>query len=318
MSVKEIWLIGAGAMAIEYAKVLKDLPCSVTVIGRGGRSATIFEEKTGIHVVCGGLAEYLMHTENRPDMAIVATGVLDIAENARFLMDAGVKRVLLEKPGGINKQEIDTLSQRADIVGGDIFIAYNRRFYASVLGAQTIIKEDGGVTSFQFDFTEWTSVIEKLEKPAKELNSWFLTNSGHVLDMAFFLCGEPARLEPLVAGNLPWHLAGSIFVGTGISKSGALFCYHANWDSAGRWGVEVNTAKRKLIFRPLEKLQIMMKDSVEIKFAELNYELDEKYKPGIYLQTQAFLNSEDQYFMTIQQQAERMIWNYKIIDTEIS
>ena len=314
MSEHKIWLVGAGQMALEYVRVLKELPCEFIVIGRGESSATAFEQKAGVPVICGGLEQHLRKAGEPPEMAILAAGVLDLAENARLMMNAGIKRILLEKPGGINYAEIETLSRQADLTGCDIFVAYNRRFYTSVFEAEKYIKEDGGVESFQFDFTEWSSSIEKLNKPEKELNGWLLTNSGHVLDMAFFMGGEPQKLESFVSGHLPWHPAGSVFAGAGIAINGALFSYHANWGSAGRWGVEINTPKRKLIFRPLEKLQVMLKDSVVIDLMDLDYSLDINYKPGVYLQTQAFLDKEDKRFLTIQEQLERMKWYYKIMN----
>jgi hypothetical protein len=99
-----------------------------------------------------------------------------------------------------------------------------------------------------------------------------------------------------------------VFVGSGITEDGVLFSYHANWESAGRWGVEVNTAKRKLAFRPLEQLQVMMKDSVAVEVADIDYTLDKKYKPGLYLQTKAFIESDDTQFITIHKYAEQVKW----------
>ena len=82
------------------------------------------------------------------------------------------------------------------------------------------------------------------------------------------------------------------FSGSGITNKQALFSYHANWSAPGRWGLELNTNKHKLIFRPLEKLQIQQKGSTKIEFIkDINYSLDEKYKPGLFLQVSKFLSS---------------------------
>jgi glutamyl-tRNA reductase len=52
-----IWIIGSGAMSIDYAKVLKALNHPYLVIGRGKQNASIFIEKTGVNVILGGLSK---------------------------------------------------------------------------------------------------------------------------------------------------------------------------------------------------------------------------------------------------------------------
>ena len=149
------------------------------------------------------------------------------------------------------------------------------------------------MTSFNFEFTEWVHEIEKLKKAPVVKENWFLSNSTHVVDMAFYLGGNPKEISCYTEGSLEWHPSASIFSGAGISETGALFSYQANWESAGRWCVEVLTKKNKLIFRPLEKLQVQKKGSVNIDFVkDINYSLDQKYKPGIFLQVKAFLKTK--------------------------
>jgi prephenate dehydrogenase len=50
---KNIWLIGAGAMAQDYIKVLNDLDVNLTVIGISENSAKLCEEKTSQKVIVG-------------------------------------------------------------------------------------------------------------------------------------------------------------------------------------------------------------------------------------------------------------------------
>ena len=49
------------------------------------------------------------------------------------------------------KEEFEDLVRATSEKEANVFVAYNRRFYASVLKAQEIIEEDGGVTSFNFE-----------------------------------------------------------------------------------------------------------------------------------------------------------------------
>ena len=56
---KNIWLIGAGQMAVDYHKVLNDLEVPFTVVGRGESSAKLFSERTGVKPFIGGLDNFL-------------------------------------------------------------------------------------------------------------------------------------------------------------------------------------------------------------------------------------------------------------------
>jgi predicted dehydrogenase len=303
--IKKIWLVGAGHMAVDYSKVLKALGVNFEVIGRGVESAKEFYEKTGLEVRQGGLENWLGRLEI-PQQAIVAVGVEQLAEVAGKLLEKGVKKMLLEKPGGLTAEEIGILADRAKERKAKIFIAYNRRFYASTIKAQQIIEEDGGVVSFAFEFTEWSHEIEKLDKPKEVKAAWFLANSSHVVDLAFFLGGAPKKMTSYTAGSLSWHPAASVFAGAGESEKNALFTYHADWEAPGRWGVEIMTRKHKLIFRPMEQLQIQNKGSIAINNAELDKHLEVELKPGLYLEVKAFLNDEKLRLCSINEQRDRI------------
>jgi predicted dehydrogenase len=276
-------------MAVDYHKVLRDLGATTTVIGRGEASARRFETQTGQPVVAGGLEAHLAAMPSLPDAAIVATGVEALAPTARRLVAAGVRRLLLEKPGALTRSELDALASQAGAAGAEIVIAYNRRMYASTLAAQRMIEEDGGVRSVHFEFTEWSHVIEGLPKAPGVKEAWLLGNSTHVIDLAFHLSGAPVDLSTFTAGSLPWHPAAAAFSGAGRTEQGALFSYCANWDAPGRWSVEVLTRERRLIFRPMESLQVMRRGSVAIEPVPLDDAGDKAFKPGLHEQVCRFL-----------------------------
>jgi len=68
------------------------------------------------------------------------------------------------------------------------------------------------------------------------------------------------------------------------------------------------TKNYRLILKPLEKLQIQKKGSLTIEFVELDYTLDEEFKPGLYLQIKKFLESDYNDMCTVQEQLN----NYEI------
>lgn len=300
---KHVWLIGAGGMAQDYIKVLKNLDIEFTVIGRNEENAARCAEAANCHVISGGLEPYLAANPKPCSHAIVAVGVEELHETTKQLLQADVKNILVEKPGAMRKEEFEELVVLSKAKDARVFIAYNRRFYASVLEAQKIIKEDGGVTSFNFEFTEWAHDIKDLRKAEGVKEKWFLANSTHVVDLAFYLGGKPKQLCAYTAGSLDWHPSASIFSGAGISEKDILFSYQANWESAGRWSVEMLTNEHRLIFRPMEKLQIQKRGSIAQDFAEINYGIDTEYKPGLYRQVEAFLSANTQNLCSLEEQS---------------
>ena len=306
-------LIGAGPMAIAYAAVLKDLNANIRVIGRGEASAATFKEKTGLDVRTGGLADYLASGEDLPDYAIVSTPVDALSPNTKALVAAGIKNVLVEKPAGLTPEETQDLADFAAANNANVYVAYNRRFYASVAAAKKLIAADGGATSLRMEFSEFAFRIKDVPTAAHIKSQWLYANSTHVLDMGFFLAGYPADISGQQAGGSDWHPAGSQFVGHGRLENGGLFSYHADWDAAPRWMVEVTTPKRTLMFNPLEKLNERSPEGFAITPIALEDDLDTQFKPGLHAQTAAFLGGDTTDLATIASHAHHMKNIYKVI-----
>lgn len=292
-NMKNVLVVGTGEIAGEYCKILRSMGIFPDVVGRNQDKAKEFSEKYGVNAVGGGLDAYLSKNEKCYEYAIVATDVLSLGQNTYALLSCGVPNILVEKPAGMDKAEIEAVSNLADKNGAKVYVAYNRRFYASTNQALKIIKADGGVKSFSFEFTEWAHVITKLEVDDKVKNNWFLANSTHVVDLAFFLGGEPKNMANFVAGGLEWHKNGCIYAGAGTTFYGALFSYQANWASPGRWSVEILTKSHRLYFKPMERLGVQNLGSLEVNFVEIDDEIDLKFKPGFYKEVESFINKSD-------------------------
>jgi hypothetical protein len=146
------------------------------------------------------------------------------------------------------------------------------------------------------------------------LENWFLANSSHIVDLAFFLGGEPKVFHSYAGGGNDWHPTATVFAGAGNTHSGALFSYQANWDAPGRWGVEVLTHKHCFIFLPLEKLHIQKINTVSIENVPIDDQLDIDFKLGLYLETESFLREDPSApFLDIHKHSE----NVKIYYAEI-
>ena len=298
---ENIWLVGAGPMAEAHADVLKAQGRKFTVIGRGEKRAAAFEASKGVPVLRGGIDDVLSETDFCPEYVIVATNVESLKDNLISLINRGVKNILAEKPAGLNLSQIEEVNDAAEKAGVCVYVAYNRRFFASVIKAREIINEDGGVKSFNFEFTEWAHVIEKLDKTPESLKNWLLANSSHVIDLAFYLGGTPVEMSTFTGSDDGWYGHSAVYSGAGRTDCGALFSYQANWRGPGRWSVEMITSKHRLIFRPIEKLQIQEIGSVKTEFVEIDDSLDSLYKPGLYLQARAFFEKDNSDMISLQE-----------------
>lgn len=289
-----VLLVGAGGMAVAHAQALAALGVRARVFGRGEASAARFREQTGIEAGTGPLEDQISAEPDLPTAAVVAVNAHALAEVTETLMRAGVRQLLVEKPAALDLRELDRLRAAGRATGAQVYVAYNRRFMASVLRADEFINEDGGVLSVRFDFTEPAARIAGLGKPERELSTWFYGNSTHVLDLALHFFGPPEALSATVAGQdaIAWHPSGSVYAGYGRGQGNRVLSWHANWLAPGRWGVEVMTPRRKLILQPLERLRVQEQGS----FAEVEVELDDAddraFKPGVLRQLRAFLLGE--------------------------
>lgn len=281
-------------MAAQYIKVLKALDIDICcVIGRGETKTNELASKyKGLRCISGGIDKYLKEY-TAPTHAIVAVNSELLFEVSQALLLAGVQSILIEKPAALHKNEIEQLIDIKSKNSAFVAVGYNRRFYQSVEYAQSIIRKDNGISSCFFEFTEWTHIIKTDKYPADVLNRWVVANSCHVIDLAFYFCGYPKIINPVVGGEgLKWHPSGSIFLGSGISEKGIPFCYHSNWQSPGRWSIEILTANHRLYFKPMEKLRVQKNESLAIDEYEADYSLDESFKPGLYKQVRSFLQKE--------------------------
>ena len=310
----KILVVGCGYMGKEYVKVLDALNVPCMVIGRSKEGIDSFQKKfSHIDVFEGGL-ENNLDVFNGISHVIVATGIEDLYKHSKLVLQTGVKKVLLEKPGALSYSDLDALnheSQKKDI---ELFIAYNRRCYDSVTKAKQLIKKDGGVLSVFFEFTEWAKDIPYEKFSDKELACWILGNSSHVIDLAFSFTGTPQEMNSVVSKHhgYSWHPSGSIFCGSGLSVNNIPFSYHSNWESAGRWSVEVLTSKCRYYFRPMEKLIIQKKNEINSEEIELCSILDELYKPGLYNMVSKIIYNEHEGLCSIEEHLKQFPYLQRI------
>ncbi|MEM6813971.1 MAG: gfo/Idh/MocA family oxidoreductase [Bacteroidota bacterium] len=302
-----LYLVGCGPLSIEYARVFKAQNRNFEVIGRGNTSADKFEKATGIKPKLNGIEKFLRvnKIQERSEFIIV-TGTEALMIALKAVLVAGASKVLVEKPAAVSMEEL--LANQAFLKPylDRVFVAYNRRFYASVLETERLIQNDGGLRSMHFEFTEWAHKVEPLDKPTVVKNNWFFANSSHVIDTAFMFAGRPRYWSNYSKkGNINWHDK-VVFSGAGITEKSVIFSYLADWESSGRWSIELLTNNRRIYLRPLEAIYIQRKGKLDLEHHLFDDNLDTTYKPGLYLQVKAFLSNEDARLLTLRSQIENV------------
>ena len=266
-SKKSVLIIGAGYIAREYVIALLKLKVkNITILGKSEKNLKKFKEFSNVKIISGGYEKNLSKIKKK-DLVIITTPIEKLMGAATKVIENGHDKILIEKPGSIFKNDLIQLKKL--IKKQKVRIAYNRFFYPSFHKLKLLTDNDGGITSCKFDFTEWLDTIG-VEKLDNEIcKRWGISNSLHVISMALELIGMPKEMNSFQSGNIKWHTAGSIFVGSGISKKNIPFSYHANWGGGGRWGIEIITKNHIYRLTPLEKLFVSKKNSIEWKEVHL-------------------------------------------------
>lgn len=306
----DIVLIGAGTMAGHYARVLSHLGERFRCFARSEASAAAFHEATSVRPGTGPLAHQLARTDVRGALAIVAVNVTELAGVCRLLLEHGAARILVEKPGAASLGEMRRLAEvdAARVVR----VAYNRRFLLSVRKAAEIVREDGGVQTLHFEFTELPDWVTSLGiHPPEVLSNWTYANSSHVFDLAFHLAdAAPDLADVRVAGSAqqgeePRLGARARFVGCGTIGERALFSFASDWHSGGGWAVELTTPRRRLRLRPLETLTGQDRETFEVYPVDVEPEPD-GLKPGLTGMVEDFLQTGGRGLPDMAGQTERI------------
>ena len=282
-------IVGAGYMSQEYLKVLKSKQVETVVVGRGIKNVNNILEKFNIEAYSGGIEKFIFNKIYTH--AIVAVSVDDLFTTTCILIKKGVKKILVEKPACLELNELKIILKLCNEYNAEIFIAYNRRFYSSIETLKNKIIAENGIQLINFEFTEWAHLIDQKKFSKAVLNKFFIANSTHVVDTVFHLIGRPSLLNSLIFGDsVSWHPSGSIFLGSGVSINNIPFTYSSNWGSAGRWSIEVFTNQNRYYLKPMEKLFVQKKGTLDLSSVDINDKIDVEFKPGLYFMVEDFFN----------------------------
>ena len=117
----------------------------------------------------------------------------------------------------------------------------------------------------------------------------------------------------MIKGDINSKPANARYSGCG-QLDNVVFSYLADWSSAGRWGLEVCTAKRRLIMKPIETVQAINRGSFGMAPVELIGEEPEGVKPGFYNMIKTFITDPDhEDMLSLNDQASRVNAYMKIV-----
>ena len=259
---KKVLIIGGGEIGKQYALAfLKFHILDITIIAKTGNSISNFCLEKNIKLLKGGFEVHLCNLE-KMDLVIIATPIPILIKAARLCIENDQDNILIEKPGSLYSKELFSLSN--SYIDKKIRIGYNRLVYPNFHKLKKLINSEGGITSCIFTFTEWLDRIEFEKDESIVYQRWGISNSLHVISMAFEIIGLPKEITSIQSGRIDWHDSGSQFMGSGISENNIPFTYHADWNSGGRWGIEVFTKENSYFLIPLEELYVCKKFTGEI------------------------------------------------------
>lgn len=288
---KSILIIGAGWMANQYCYALSLMGIrNVSVISKSVLTSKNLCQKYEYKPYHGGYKECFPKLDTY-NLVIVCTPVHKLIPAAKCAINYGNKNILVEKPGSLYSTEL--LAWADELKGQDarVRIAYNRLTYPNYILLKELIRSEGGITSCRYTFTELVHTINFNNNRSDAYERWGISNSLHVISMAHDLIGMYKELNAFQYGFMDWHPSGDRFVGSGITEQKIPFSYHADWGSAGRWGIEVMTKENAYRLMPLEQIYRCKRGTFEWEKIDISVPYTD-VKQGIAEEIAIMLNHE--------------------------
>lgn len=297
-----ILIIGTGMIAEEYIKILQYMGKKIEIVGNTTSKSKYISNKYSVICYDGGI-ENFKFVKNYNEV-IIATPEILLFDHLKIILNncKSIKKIFVEKPCCLYDNELKEVIDIKNKLNNNckIFIAYNRRFYSSLEACNKIIVKDQ-IVNAELEIYEYNMKSHVTKFSNEILNTWFNNMTSHVVDMFFNIIGKPKELdtEHHGIGTLDWHPKCSIFSGNGTTDKNIQFKYYGDWNKNGKWKIKLFLNSGKILeFQPLEDLKIIDNTNTSIINRE---EIDIKYKPGFYRQTETFLSNEEN-LKTIEEQ----------------
>lgn len=250
---EQIWIVGAGNMAFEYAKILEFLQKNFHIIVRNKHKRKNFENLKFCKIIDGDL-NFALDNYLKPSFCIICTNVTNLFDTTKILLKKKVKNLLVEKPGLLKLQHVEIIKKLMTKNNNNIFYAFNRRFLPSIVEMLKRLDLNGSPLALHVEISERWHLIPKEKKEKLELQKWGISNSIHIIDLIQIIAGEFKTIKSFKKGGFFMHPSGSQFSFSGETHRDIVFSGISSWGSAGGWSVEVFSKNFKYILKPIEVL----------------------------------------------------------------
>ena len=277
-----IGIIGAGKIADLHMHVLKSFD-DVSIVAIVNRDKKRREDFTKKYDIPHAYSDYkIMLKEEKLDAIFVTVSLFNIKDVALSCLETGIP-TFIEKPAGININDINDLVNAAKKMETINMIGLNRRFYSNISHALDIVKKDGGVKTIIIDCPQRLSDINNWKGYEDKTNIW---NGIHCIDLFRYFCGNVDCMTSYVRKiNSEYNDTFNSFI---KFKDGSIGHFISNWFSPGGWSVVIITKSKKISICPLEEGYCLNENGEEHKLNIID--IDKKYKPGFFLQDRYFID----------------------------
>ena len=268
-----ILVVGAGPIGSEYIKVLRRQGCrAVDVLTRSEASAEAAAARLSPRRALSGGYPRLAAAGADYRAIFIDVPVDDLLDGLRVVAEHAPRAdVLIEKPVALNSAALQRFIR--DFPGHRAMAALNRLYFPSVTALHRRLAQDAALSG-RFCFTEWVHRIPTERFSKSVLARWGMANSIHLISAFFDVLGAPERLESFVDGAeaIAWHPTGARFYGAGRTATGLPFAYDADWQSGGRYAIEIFTAAGCYALKPLHQLTFTARGTVDEDVLEPPYQ----------------------------------------------
>lgn len=278
----KVSIIGSGNMAQQHINVIKNFKNFeiICITARNEKKLKHFAKKNSIKNTSLSILEMLKLYPS--DLIIIAVSELSLKKIMNYVMSSK-STILVEKPVGYNFQQSQKIINNAkNFNKRNIFVSMNRRFYESTYKAKEILKKLKGKRKIIINDQQDLELQKKISTPKIIIDNFNYSNSIHLIDyISLFSRG---KLKSIRSFNLlkqkPQMLTSFLHY-----SSGDEVIYNVVHNVKSPWFVSLNVNSNFLLMKPLEK--IYFNKNLDIK---INYQNDQKFKPGLYNQAHQILN----------------------------
>ncbi|MBM3251615.1 MAG: Gfo/Idh/MocA family oxidoreductase [Candidatus Omnitrophica bacterium] len=279
----KVGLIGAGGIAQQHLKVIRDIDW-IKPIGISSRTRSKAEQLAKEYEIpyCEDSLDGLIE-KSKPDALLVLVSEEEMYNVTAKAIPSRLP-LFIEKPPGLTPDETRQLVQLAKKYKTKTMVGFNRRYYSIFHKGLEIIRKYGQLLGVFVEGHERMWRVRASSISENVMREWIFANSTHTIDLLRFFGGEPKNLKSIAHSYV--EPRGDQFAAIMELESGAIGQYSAHWYSPGGWRVVLYGEAVTVDFKPLEKgfwIDTNF-DTHEI----IPDEIDTKYKTGFYRQMEAF------------------------------